>query len=60
MAEIFFGSPDRAMGNTIRYENNYDFVVTAVFENVPRNSTLQFDFIFNLAGAEENPSMVFQ
>ena len=45
MAEDFFGSPAEAIGKTIRYQNNKDFKVTAVFENVPKNSTEQFDFI---------------
>jgi putative ABC transport system permease protein len=43
MAEIFFGSPEAAMGKTIRYDNRKDFTVSAVFENLPVNSTLQFD-----------------
>ncbi len=45
MAEEFFGSPAGAIGKTIRYQNNTDFKITAVFENVPENSTLQFDYI---------------
>lgn len=47
MAEIFFGNPQQAIGKNIRYENKYNFVVTAVFENVPKESTLQFDYLFN-------------
>jgi len=47
MAEIFFGSPQNAMGKTIRYENKIDFVVKAVFENISRQSSLQFDFLLN-------------
>jgi len=45
MAGLFFGSPEKAMGKTIRYENVVDFMVTGVFENVPSNSSLQFDFL---------------
>lgn len=47
MAEIFFGSPRKAMGRTMRYENKLNFIVTAVFEDVPAQSTLKFDFLFN-------------
>ena len=47
MAGIFFGSPGAAMGKTLRYENNLDFIVTAVFEDVPASSSLHFDFLFN-------------
>ena len=35
MAVDFFGSPAAAMGQTIRYQNQKDFQVTAVFENLP-------------------------
>ena len=47
MAEAFFGEPQNAMGKTIRYENSQDFVVSAVFENLPPESSLHFDFLFN-------------
>jgi putative ABC transport system permease protein len=45
MADIFFGSPEKAMGKTIRYENSVNLQVTAVFENVPANSSQQFEFL---------------
>ncbi|MEP7144036.1 MAG: ABC transporter permease [Ferruginibacter sp.] len=45
MAESFFESPERAIGNVIRYENKEDLQVTAVFENIPVNSSQQFDFL---------------
>lgn len=47
MAEIFFGSPDKAMGQSMRYENKLDFMVTAIFEDVPAKSSLHFDFLLN-------------
>src|SRR5450432_411653 len=47
MAEAFFGTAQNAMGKTIRYENSQDFVVSAVFENLPLESSLHFDFLFN-------------
>lgn len=47
MAEGFFGSPAEAIGKTIRYENRKDLEVTAVFDDVPKNSTTQFDYILN-------------
>ncbi len=47
MAESFFGSPTEAMGQTIRYENNNDFIITAVFEDITPLSTLQFDYLIN-------------
>ncbi|HET7116664.1 MAG TPA: ABC transporter permease, partial [Hanamia sp.] len=45
MADNFFGSPEKAIGQTIRFENKEALKVTAVFENVPANSSLQFDFL---------------
>ena len=47
MAEAFFGTPQNAMGKTIRYENSQDFMVSAVFENLPLESSMHFDFLFN-------------
>jgi ABC-type antimicrobial peptide transport system permease subunit len=47
MANIFFGSPHKALGKTMRYENKLNFVVTAVFEDLPEQSALKFDFLFN-------------
>ncbi|WP_152268413.1 ABC transporter permease [Agriterribacter humi] len=45
MAELFFGSPEKAIGQAIRYENKDELQVTAVFENTPSNSSMQFDFL---------------
>ncbi|HEY4336982.1 MAG TPA: ABC transporter permease [Puia sp.] len=45
MAEEFFGSPAEAIGKTIRYEDKEVLRVTAVFENIPTHSSLQFDFL---------------
>jgi ABC-type antimicrobial peptide transport system permease subunit len=45
MADEFFGSATNAIGQTIRYENKEDLKVTAVFENMPANSTQQVDFL---------------
>ncbi|MES1159980.1 MAG: ABC transporter permease, partial [Bacteroidota bacterium] len=47
MAGHFFGSPQAAMNQTIRCDNQRDFTVTAVFEDVKENSSLQFDYIIN-------------
>jgi ABC-type antimicrobial peptide transport system permease subunit len=45
MAEYFFGSAEKAMGKVIRFENKDDLLITAVFENLPTNSSQQFDFL---------------
>ncbi|MGN6440155.1 MAG: ABC transporter permease [Agriterribacter sp.] len=45
MAESFFGTPQQAFGQLIRFENKEELKVTAVFENIPANSSQQFDFL---------------
>ncbi len=45
MAEYFFGDAQNAINKIIRFENNEDLKVTAVFNDVPANSSQQFDFL---------------
>jgi putative ABC transport system permease protein len=47
MAVAFFGSAQQAMGKTIRSNNQKNFTVTSVFDNVGTNSSLKFDFLIN-------------
>jgi putative ABC transport system permease protein len=47
MAEIFYGSPGQAIGQTIKYQNQKNFKITAVFENLPKNASQSFDFLTN-------------
>jgi len=47
MAGDLFGSPQDAMGKTIRYENEKNYLVTGVFENLPNNSSQKFDYLIN-------------
>ena len=35
------------MGKTVRFENHLDFTVSAVFEDLPQQSSLKFDFLVN-------------
>ncbi|HYG20920.1 MAG TPA: ABC transporter permease [Ohtaekwangia sp.] len=44
LAKKFFGDGD-AIGKVFRVAQQYDLTVTAVFEDVPQNSSLQFDFV---------------
>jgi putative ABC transport system permease protein len=47
MANAFFGSPQQAIGKTIRYENKTNFTVTGVYENTPNTSTEKAEFFIN-------------
>jgi hypothetical protein len=59
MANLFFGSPAAAMGKTIRYENSDNFRVSAVFEDLPANSSQQFDFLRSwIAFEKENEDWI--
>jgi putative ABC transport system permease protein len=56
MAENFYGSPQAAMGKTIRFENKKDFIISAVFENLPANTSERFEYVINWdAFLIENP-----
>ncbi|MDR6943500.1 ABC transporter permease [Mucilaginibacter pocheonensis] len=56
MAEIFYGSPDKAIGKAIKYQNQKNFKITAVFENLPKNASQSFDFLTNWdAFLQNNP-----
>ena len=54
MAEDFFGSAAEAIDKTIRYQNKKDLKITAVFDNVPKTSSAQFDYIVNWQTFLEN------
>jgi hypothetical protein len=42
MALDFYDSPEQAVGQAIRYQNRLDLMVTAVFEDITPQSSLQF------------------
>ncbi len=44
VAKNFFPG-ESPIGQTIRYDNTYDLEITGVFEDIPRNSHLQFEYI---------------
>ena len=54
MAKDFFGSPEKAIGKTIRFQNKKDLKVTTVFDDMPKNSTMQFDYLLSWAGFLED------
>jgi len=44
MANKYFGSED-PIGKTIELENQYDFIVGAVINDIPENSSIRFDYL---------------
>lgn len=45
MAEIFFGSPEAAIHESIRYQNKENLKVVLVFDDIGDESSLQFDYL---------------
>lgn len=45
LAVNLFGSPEQAMGKAVRMADKKDLAVTAVFDDVPDNSSIRFDYI---------------
>jgi predicted permease len=53
LALILFGTR-QAVGKTLRLDNNKYYKVGAVIEDVPRNGSIQFDWLVNAKGSEED------
>ncbi|MGA0559799.1 ABC transporter permease [Larkinella sp. VNQ87] len=47
VAELYFGTPQTALGKAIRVDAREDYMVTAVFENLPANEPNQYDFLLS-------------
>lgn len=57
-AKALFGNAD-PINKVVKIDNNYDAKVTAIIQDIPGNSSLQFDFInmFNYSGDSEKRAM---
>ena len=53
IAEKYFNTP-KAVGKTIRIDNKKDYRVGAVIEDIPHNSTIQFNWLINFKEQEED------
>jgi putative ABC transport system permease protein len=51
MAKKFFGDAD-PIGKTLKMNNDKEFTVTGVFKDLPKNSTLQFHWLVQLANID--------
>lgn len=47
LAELYFGSPEKALGKSVQFDNTVNYQVTAVFENLPANSSDQYEFLLS-------------
>lgn len=47
MSNLFFDSPQAAIGQTLRFENRLDLEVTAVFEDLGPHTSMRFDYLVN-------------
>ncbi len=48
VANQFFDSPEAAMGKMFKIDNSKSYKVTGVMQDVPKNSTLRFDYVMPL------------
>jgi len=44
-AKKFFGDEKNVIGKTVRVDNKQDYVVTGVIKDIPKNSTVQFEWV---------------
>ncbi len=52
-AEKYFGD-EEALGKSFTINTEYLFTVTAVLEDLPKNSSIQFDFLINFSFLKES------
>jgi putative ABC transport system permease protein len=44
-AKRFFGDVKNVIGKTVRVDNKQDYVITGVIKDIPKNSTVQFEWV---------------
>jgi len=44
-AKKFFGDEKNVIGKTVRVDNKQDYVITGVIKDIPKNSTVQFEWV---------------
>ncbi|MEQ8361937.1 MAG: ABC transporter permease [Cyclobacteriaceae bacterium] len=48
LAKKLFGEEENVVGKTVELQHDKSFIVSGVFENLPSNSSIQFDFVLTL------------
>lgn len=58
-ARALFQSPENAIGKAVDFQHMKEFIVSGVFEDVPRRSSQQFDFVLSFENFKDvNPNVV--
>ena len=52
MADKYFGE-ENPMGKVLRMQNELDYTITGVFEDIPKNSHFRFDMFMTLSDANK-------
>ncbi|WP_215223990.1 ABC transporter permease [Echinicola shivajiensis] len=55
LATNLFGTTENIVGEAVEFEHDRTFQVSGIFENVPSNSTVQFDFALSTEASKEIP-----
>ena len=56
MAKKYFGIQE-AIGKTLKLDNQKDYLVTGVMENIPANTHFDYDFLISMSGLTESQEM---
>lgn len=55
VARQFFSSPEEAMGKVFKIDNSKSYKVTGIMEDVPQNSSMQFDYVMPVSDWINSP-----
>jgi hypothetical protein len=58
LAMNLFGTTDNAVGNMVEWQHQKQYQVSGVFKDVPRHSSVQFDFILSFEGFRDDHEWV--
>jgi len=54
LAINLFGTTKDVLGKTIKWEHNENYIVSGIMANVPRSSSIQFDFVLSFEHFRDN------
>lgn len=58
LAVSLFGNSDDVLGKEVEYEHEKSFIVSGVFEDIPKNSSYQFDYVLSFEEFKDNNEWV--